>query len=257
MIPYLDLPPLRLGPLVIQPFGMVVCTGIVVAAILAERRARAVGLDPEVVRQLVRLSAFFGIFGSHVVHLAAYHPEELARDPWCIFKFWSGMSSFGGFISSAAAVAIYLRRKRIRFLPYADAMMFGFWPGWGISRMGCATAHDHPGRLSDFFLAVAFPGGARHDLGLYEVFLSAIWIPLVYWMGRKNQVNDPPSGSILAALIIAYSIPRFFLDFLRATDLPYHDVRYGGLTPAQYACIELTGVGVWLFVRLRSPKRAR
>lgn len=256
MIPYLDIPPLRIGPWEIQPFGMLVLTGIVVAAILSRRRARQVGLDPEVIGWLVRLCAFFGIFGAHLVHLVAYHPEELARDPWSIFKFWSGMSSFGGFISAAIACGIYLKRRHIPFLPYADALMFGFWPGWCISRIGCATAHDHPGRLSDFVLAVQFPGGARHDLGLYEVFLSLFWIPLVLWLGRKNDVNDPQPGSILSAMIVAYSVPRFFLDFLRATDLPYHDVRYSGLTPAQYGCIALTIVSAWFFFRLRSARRA-
>jgi phosphatidylglycerol:prolipoprotein diacylglycerol transferase len=256
VIPYVELRPFHIGPIVVQSFGALVGFGIVVAAVLAGRRARKVGLDSRVVTQLVRLSAFFGITGSHVVHLVVYHPEELVRDPWSLLKFWSGMSSFGGFIAAAIAVGIYLRRKRIRFLPYADVLMFGFWPGWAISRIGCATAHDHPGRLSDFFLAVNYPGGARHDLGLYEVLLSAFWIPLVYWLGRKNDLNDPPPGSILSAMIIAYSVPRFFLDFLRATDLPHSDVRFFGLTPAQYAALALTGVSVWFFVRQRSRSDA-
>lgn len=255
LIPYIELHPFHIGPLVIQPFGILVCLGIIVAAVLAEQRARTVGLDPEVLRQLVRLSAFFGIFGSHVVHLVVYHPEELAQDPWSILKFWSGMSSFGGFFCAALAVGIYLKKKRIQFLPYADALMFGFWPGWAISRVGCATAHDHPGRLSDFFLAMNYPGGARHDLGFYEVLLSAVWIPLVYWLGRKKQINDPPPGSILSALMIAYSVPRFFLDFLRATDLPGSDVRYMGLTPAQYAALALTSVGAAFFIRQRKRRR--
>lgn len=252
MIPYLELQPISLGPIQIQPFGMFVCIAIVVGAILAGRRARKVGLELGIIGNTVRVTAIVGIFGSHLVHVFAYHPHELTRDPWILLKFWSGMSSLGGFFSAAIAVFVYLRWKRIPFLPYAEAVLFGFVPAWMIARIGCATAHDHPGRYSQFPLAVRFPDGPRHDLGLYEVLLSLIWVPLIYWLGRKNKIDDPPRGTILSVMTIAYCVPRFFLDFLRATDLPGHDVRYLGLTPAQYGCLILTGLSVTFLIRLRT-----
>lgn len=252
MIPYLELHPIQLGPLLIQPFGLFVCAAIVVGAILAARRARKVGLDSRILGQTVRVTAIVGIFGSHLVHVFAYHPHELSRDPWILLKFWAGMSSLGGFFSGAIAVFVFLRWKRIPFLPYAEAVLFGFVPAWMIARIGCATAHDHPGRYSQFPLAVRFPDGPRHDLGLYEVLLSLIWVPLVYWLGRKNKIDDPPRGTILSVMTIAYCVPRFFLDFLRATDLPGHDVRYLGLTPAQYGCLILTGLSLSFLIRLRT-----
>ncbi len=252
MIPYLELRPFPLGPLTIQPFGMFVCAAIILGAFIAARRARKVGLDPKILANTVRLTVFVGIFGSHLVHVFAYHPEQFARDPWIVLKFWSGMSSLGGFFSAAIAVYVYLRWKRIPFLPYAEAALYGFVPAWMIARIGCATAHDHPGRFSRFPLAVRFPDGPRHDLGLYEVLLSLIWIPLTLWLGRKNKVDDPPAGTILSVMTIAYCVPRFFLDFLRATDLPGHDVRYLGLTPAQYGCLVLTGLSVSFLIRLRA-----
>lgn len=251
MIPYLDLPSFHVGAFEIQPFGVLVCIGIVVGTILAERRARRVGLDPGVVRNFVRLSAVLGVFGSHVVDLAMNHPEQLRSDPWSLLRFWSGLSSFGGFICAALAVIVYVRRRGIPLLPYADVFMFGFFPMWFFARSGCATAHDHPGYLSDFFLAVKFPGGARHDLGLYEALLGFVWVPFMHWLGRKNDVNDPPPGSILAAMVIAYSVPRFFLDFLRE-----YDLRYFGLTFAQYGCVVFTALGASFLIRLRARRRA-
>jgi prolipoprotein diacylglyceryltransferase len=32
-----------------------------------------------------------------------------------------------------------------------------------LGRLGCALAHEHPGRLSKSWLAVRYPGGARYD----------------------------------------------------------------------------------------------
>lgn len=251
MIPYIEIPPFKIGPLVIQPFGFLVCVAIILGGFLFHWRARQVGLAREHVRNIFRICAFLGVFGSHVIHLVVYHPQTLARDPWSLLRFWDGMSSLGGFFSAFLFVSLYVRWKKIDFLPYADAAVYAFVPLWMVARMGCAVVHDHPGRLTRFPLAVRFPDGPRHDLGLYEVFLSLLWIPLVLWLGRKKQIDDPPRGTILSVMSIAYAVPRFFLDFLRATDLPGHDVRYFGFTFAQYGCLLMIAAGGWFLWKQR------
>lgn len=50
----------------------------------------------------------------------------------------------------------------------------------------------------------------------------------------------------MGVLAVGYSVPRFFLDFLRARDLPFVDGRILGLTPAQYLVIVWTALGIWL-----------
>lgn len=238
MVPYFHIPPIQIGTLKIESFGLLVCLGIVVGYFLAKRRARIVGLDTSVIRELIRLCVVFGLVGAHLVHLFVYHPGEFQTKPWIILRVWEGMSSFGGFAGAYLSSFIYLRKHKINFLPYADAMQYGFWPAWFIARIGCSTVHDHPGRISDFILAMKYPGAPRHDLGFYECLLTLFFlIPLIYFLGRKKSIDSPPPGVTLAIMGLAYSVPRFFLDFLRATDLPLHDVRYFGLTPAQYACI--------------------
>jgi phosphatidylglycerol:prolipoprotein diacylglycerol transferase len=53
----------------------------------------------------------------------------------------------------------------------------------------------------------------------------------------------------MGLLAVGYSGCRFFLDFLRASDLSYVDRRYAGLTPAQFIVVGLFAVGVWLLTR--------
>ncbi|MFM2167129.1 MAG: hypothetical protein RIS79_1500, partial [Verrucomicrobiota bacterium] len=84
MVPYLDLPPLRLGPMVFYPFGLLVWTGVVTAFFVARWRARQVGLDTGLINRLVIISAAAGLIGAHWVHLMAYHPEEFWANPWSV-----------------------------------------------------------------------------------------------------------------------------------------------------------------------------
>jgi phosphatidylglycerol:prolipoprotein diacylglycerol transferase len=88
---------------------------------------------------------------------------------------------------------------------------------------------------------VDFPGGARHDLGLYEavVLLAIAGLLWRLWAGRRL------TGRLLGLLAVLYGAARFLLDFLRASDVPYADARYAGLTPAQYGSVLLVTWGAW------------
>ncbi|MBU1613107.1 prolipoprotein diacylglyceryl transferase, partial [Patescibacteria group bacterium] len=124
-------------------------------------------------------------------------------------------------------------------LPYLDILSLGLWLGWGIGRIGCFFIHDHIGKLSNFFLAVDFsfvvPYGARHDLGLYDSLLGFLLF-IVFILLSKKLIRLW-AGLVAVWSFVCYAIVRFFLDFLRATDLDYIDARYAGLTPAQWGSI--------------------
>jgi phosphatidylglycerol:prolipoprotein diacylglycerol transferase len=104
--------------------------------------------------------------------------------------------------------------------------------------------HDHPGVRSNAWFAVAFPDGARLDMGLVDCVVLAVITLVLYLVARKKR----PEGTIMGVLAIAYSVPRFFLDFFRATDLSFVDGRILGLTPAQWVTPVLAAAGVYLLV---------
>jgi phosphatidylglycerol:prolipoprotein diacylglycerol transferase len=248
LIPYLEPPALRLGPATIQVFGVLAALGVLLAVRIASRAASAEGLDGRVPRDFAIWGVAAGILGGHLVHLLAYHPEELA-DPWRVLRFWEGLSSYGGLLGGVAAALAWFPAHRVRLADYGDALALGMAPGWAVARLGCFAIHDHPGRLTSFPLAVRFPGGARHDLGLYEaVVLGAISAAL--WALRRRGALR---GRLLAVLGLLYAPSRFLLDFLRARDLPYVDARYLGLTPAQYASLAVAAWAVWRLARPPAP----
>ncbi|MDW8247524.1 MAG: prolipoprotein diacylglyceryl transferase [Sandaracinaceae bacterium] len=241
----------------IQPFGLLVATGVMVGVLLAKRRAQAQGIHPEAVAGAggyVLLSAF--IF-AHWVEILAYRPEVLLSDPFCMLRIWEGLSSFGGFIGSVLGLLCYARRFSVDARVVGDPIAWAFPFGWFFGRLGCFVVHDHPGRPTDFFLGVrnyevgSPPYVTRHDLGLYEAFWALGASILFAWLVLQKR----PIGFFLALLPLIYAPVRFFLDFLRATDVPGADPRYFGLTPAQYGAValELSGVLLWRSVHRNPP----
>lgn len=72
-------------------------------------------------------------------------------------------------------------------------------------------------------------------------------MPAVVILDRRSR----PPGTSVAVLALLYAPVRFLLDFLRQTDLSGADVRYHGLTVAQYGSIVLGGIGISLIIRIR------
>ncbi|MCB0308911.1 MAG: prolipoprotein diacylglyceryl transferase, partial [Bdellovibrionales bacterium] len=242
MLPYLQIPPFELLGLKFHLFGLLVALGFIMGSRMALLYIKRHQLKIQPIHDAATLCLVFGFIGAHLFHVLAYEPESLKANPIRLLQIWSGLSSFGGFLGATLALTIYFKIKKIRFLPYADGLMFGLLVGWVFGRLGCFTAHDHPGQLSDFFLAVQYPGGARHDLGLYEAISTALLLVifLVLWKKGFNRIK----GFLLFSTSGLYSLIRFSLDFLRAHDSIYQETRYFSLTPAQYASIVLFFVSV-------------
>ncbi len=248
VIPWFEVPTLSQGPFSIQSFGVLSALGILLATLLTSRAARQLGKDPQVPVDFAVAGVLAGVLGGHLVHLVAYHPEEL-REPWRILMLWEGLSSMGGLLGGVVAAVFWFRAKKVAFSDYSDAFALGVAPGWGVARIGCVTGHDHPGVLTSFPLAVQFPDGARHDLGLYEAILL-LGLGAVLWALHRR---DLLRGRLLALLGVVYGVGRFLLDFLRARpgDVPYADARHLGLTFAQYTAVVLVAWGVVKLVRVR------
>lgn len=259
LIPYVTLPELTLVPagllrgfpsvpISIKPFGALVAAGVFLGAALSLRRARRLGWDEQVMGSFIAWVVGLGFVGAHVLDILLYYPERLVSDPWSLLRLWDGLSSFGGFTGAFIGMLIWRARYRVPVMPYADNVMSMLPVGWAFGRAGCATAHDHPGVLSDSWLAVRYPGGARFDLGLLELLLTLPLMVAFLWLARKPR----PSGFFAAIGCVTYAPLRFALDFLREDPSRAEgvhgaiDPRYLLLTPAQWECFAVLGLGLFL-----------
>ena len=258
-IPYLEQPSLQLGPVTIHAFGVIVAGSVLVGLEIARRRFAAMALDPVVGQALAWWTLVGGFVGAHLFSVLLYFPEKVARNPLVLFKFWEDISSFGGILGGLIGMGAYLLRRRkvpshTRW-EFVDAVAFTFPFALAVGRVACTLAHDHPGTVTSFPLAVSLateparayithvyasaarlvelppdPALARlgfHDLGWYELLVLGLAIaPATWWLGRTRR----RPGAFVASFILLYMPVRFALDFLRVAD-----AQYAGLTPAQWS----------------------
>ena len=246
VLPYVELPDLHVFGFAIHPFGIFAAIGVYVGAVLTVRAGRVYGPgDTKSLGEVFTWALIGGLLGAHLLHVLGYHPELLrTKGPLVLLKVWDGVSSMGGVLGGMLGIAAYFWHKGVKIRPYWDAIALGTAPGWTIARMGCAVVHDHPGVHRNAWFAVAFPDGPRLDMGLIDCVLLAIVTSVLYLLARKRR----PEGTLMAVLALGYSIPRFFLDFYRATDVVFPDGRILGLTPAQWITPVLAAAGVYLLV---------
>ncbi|MCZ6783086.1 MAG: prolipoprotein diacylglyceryl transferase [Proteobacteria bacterium] len=252
MVPYVDIPPLELGPISIELFSVLVCVAVIVGFELVVRRAPHFGLDRDETATLVAWTIFWGFVGSHLFDVLAYEPELVLSNPLELLKVWSSMSSFGGMASGMLAAWIIMRRKGWTGrdqLAFVDLVGFSFPFAWIFGRMGCAIAHDHIGVHSTHWIAVQFPDGARFDLGLLEC-LYTIPIAVGFAVLARRRWPHP---FFLGLFLTLYGPVRFAMDTLRAVD-----ARYWGWTPGQYFAVFATLAGLTLLtVAYRGSRGAR
>lgn len=266
-LPFVDPPELVLLPegmlgdgspaLSIKPFGVLVALGVYVGSWLALDYGVRRGLSGRALGSFVVWVVGFGFVAAHVLDLIFYYPERLLRDPWSLVRLWEGLSSYGGFLGGLLGAWSFGRYYGTRILPYVDAVASGLPVGWLFGRAGCAVVHDHPGIASDAWYAVAFPEGARLDLGLLE-FLMVVPIAGGVLLLRRRAW---PWGFFVSVVATAYAPLRFGLDFLRvrapvelAGSILTPDRRYLALTPAQWLSLALGVFGVAWLARVLSTR---
>ncbi len=277
MLPYVPPPTWHIGPLSIHAFGVAVAAAMWIGLLLVDRRIEREGLDQSVARSLGGWMLIGGAAGAHLFAVLAYFPELVRDDPWLLLRVWDHISSFGGMLGGLAGALCFFAFRAPQLsgttrLAYLDTIAMVFPAALAIGRLGCTLAHDHPGRVTTFPLAfsldtsaaqdqiralydsagMAFPSNAAslgfHDLGFYELlYLTLVVVPLFHYWDRQRR----PVGFFLVAFAAIYLPVRFSLDMLRIAD-----VRYLGLTPAQWVAATLLTAVPFFAVRHRTGRFA-
>jgi len=217
---------------------------------VALRRAREAGVDTRIFESSMEWGTGGGLLLSHMAEILFYQPQKLKAEGFLtLFKFWDGLSSYGGFFGGVLVFAgYYWVVTRRSWWKQADLLIQGMVVAWVFGRFGCTVSGDHPGPRTTVPWAYPYPDGPRHNMGLYEMlFTIVVLLPANLLLHRKK----PRVGSFVAMNCLLYGAGRFALDFLRATDVTNPDPRYAGLTLAHYCSLSIFLFGLLVLVLSR------
>jgi len=243
VLPFVTVDRFRFGFLTIHSFAVLVGGGVLTGFYLAVRRAALWRISRERIALFSLFLIVGGIIGARFGRIL-YEPDLVHKaltDPAEVFLRFHGIASFGAYAGGLGGALLYfrLRCKSIaESLKFLDAVGFALPFGWFFGRVGCALVHDHPGILSDGWMAVAFPGGSRYDLGLLEAIflfvLAMAFLVLSRWRWS--------AGFFFGLYCCVYGPFRFFLDQLHV-----NPPRYFGLSVDQYGAVLALTAGLVTF----------
>ncbi|HET8725657.1 MAG TPA: prolipoprotein diacylglyceryl transferase [Anaeromyxobacteraceae bacterium] len=272
----------------LHTYGVMLALAFVAAIWLAQKEAERQGQDPNLVGDLAFWILVSSLVGARVYFILVnwgdyFGPNAMVttrsgRIPR-LFALWEGgMVFYGGFIAAALAAAVYLRRKKMAFLPWSDTLIPSVAFGQFLGRIGCFSAGCCWGRSCDPALpwAARFPpeslafqsmaaraNPARfispdhlhtlpiHPVQLYESLGELLLFAfLAIWL-RPRKTFD---GQVMAAWLMLYAVLRTTTETFRG------DVERGvwmGLGAGQWTSLVIfaTGAAIWI-VGSRATRRA-
>lgn len=257
LLPYPHIDPVLLhiwGPLEIRWYGLAYLVGIVLAwwGIARALRNKALWAYPsfngrppateDEIGDLVVWATLGVILGGRLGWVLLYGtilcsvtPDQAAfcnglpmgflTDPIRIIAAWDGGMSFhGGLLGTVAAVWLFCRRRKLKFLPVAD-LACAFAPiGLFFGRLANFINGELWGRAAHVPWAMIFPHGGgvpRHPSQLYEAALEGLLLFLLLQAALRLFRAHQRPGLISALFFAGYGTFRFICEFYREPDTQF------------------------------------
>lgn len=232
MIPYYILSTINVGPFILHTWGLFAGLAFAAALFIALREAKRKNISEDNIFDLAMLVLFGGVVGARTAYiLENWNYFSQNRSEILDFKE-GGLMFFGGAIGAIILVGIYLKKKKLNYWNAVDCLAPSFAIGELIGRIGCALSDLHIGTKTSLPWAQAYTDGSlRHPIAIYMALNGLVMFAGLWFLRKKIRIR----GALFLIFVLWYSGTRFFLDFLRCSDLDVCDPRYSGYTPSQYA----------------------
>ena len=251
--PAIDPVLISIGPLAIRWYSLAYIAGILLGwrYIVSLTRQKPGMIDEPAIDDLIVWLVLGIILGGRLGYVLFYKPGYYLANPIEALYVWQGGMSFhGGAIGVILALAIFIRKRGIAFLPLADLVACAAPIGLFFGRFANFINGELFGRPSDVAWAMVFPRGgpdARHPSQLYEAFLEGLvlfFILAALW--RFTGLRDRP-GALGGAFLLGYGVFRMFVELFREPDA-HLGLLIAGATMGQLLSLPLIIVGAWLVV---------
>jgi phosphatidylglycerol:prolipoprotein diacylglycerol transferase len=273
MIPIL----LKLGPITVYSYGMMMALGFVAADLLLTAECRRRGIAPDYGSSLVVWGAIGGLIGARLWDVWDNFPLYAAH-PWSIVFSGSGFVWYGGLTGGFVVVYLASRRYRIPFPTVTDMAAPAVLIGHAFGRIGCLLSGDgdwglptkmpwgmaYPNAIvgwnsqtvlklnaRDQLVSGFYPGVRVQPTPIFEAVLYlAIATFLLWGMRRRHWIE----GQAFYLFLILSGAARFLVEFWRINPRVLW-----GLSEYQLFSILMIAIGTAAYIvsQRRAPKPAQ
>ena len=127
----------QIGPITVYSYGLMIAVAFITATSLARSEARRKGIDPEMVLNLALGAVISGIIGARALYVLQNLKYYLDYPLQVLMLHKGGLSFYGGLISAIFFAAVFVKRRRLRFLEITNLICPYLALGQSIGRIGC------------------------------------------------------------------------------------------------------------------------
>jgi len=263
MIPVL----LRLGPLTIHTYGLMMALGVAFSLWFVYVQSKKWGLDASKIIDAGFYTILVSLLGAKLA-LFVGNLSYYTRYPGELLSLARSGGVFQGGLAFGIVFALwYFRRRRIPTWKVADIAGPALALGHGFGRIGCFMAGCCYGRACELPVGVRFHsqyahdltgiplGQALHPVQLYEAGLNFLNFIVLFLILRRKTFD----GQVFSFYVINYSVIRFFTEYFRG-DHPERAFLVEGTSPflsltlPQFFCILGLAGGLLLYVFMKKKK---
>ncbi len=203
----------KFGFITVHSYGLLLATGFLVAIFLITKKCKIFNIDSQLIIDLSIWLLIGGIIGGRLLHVIVNIKFYLNNPLEIIMIQHGGLAYQGGLVLSVFCGWLFLKKKKIAFLPIADLLIPYVALGQSVGRIGCFLNGCCYGKVTNSILGMKFP-----QL-LYSVYPTQLYYSLA-WLGSFVTLNliyerSRFSGQIFCLYFIFYGFIRFLIDFLR------------------------------------------
>ena len=250
----------KLGPLSIHWYGVMVAAAFLVGLWTAGRRGMRAGIAAEKIVDLGPWAIVGAVIGARALYVISYWQESFAGKPLEeILLIWKGgLVFYGGLIGGAVACIAYARVKKLPLWKLADIFAPSIPLGCFFGRMGCFLNGCCYGRPCNLPWAVRFPADnplgpptePLHPTQIYDALLNLGLYVFLAWLFRRRKFD----GQVFSVYLVCYAVLRSFVETFRGDYLESQRYLGGWATPAHLVSILTLIAGLLLLRVLPRPE---
>jgi phosphatidylglycerol---prolipoprotein diacylglyceryl transferase len=222
----------RIGPIAVHWYGIIIATAVFVAALVGVREARRRGEDPEHGWSMLLPVLVLAVIGARLYHVIHEWGPVYSVRPELIPQVWTGGLGIPGAVAGGAlAIWLYTWRNRLSTMRWFDIFAPALLLGQAIGRLGNFVNQELYGpptdlpwgipidaahRIGDWMNLNVYPVETTrfHPLFAYEAILNLIGLALILWVARRfaARLYD---GDVFLIYLVWYGAVRTWLETFR------------------------------------------